>query len=315
MEFHYLFRCLDVQKGYNVRIFITGATGFVGLHVIQKCLNENHEMTALVRSAEKADQITSLGAAPVYGDIMDPASFISVLEGCDAIIHLVAIIEENPKKNITFENINFKATKELVRAAEARGIDRFIYMSALNADPDDPAPYFASKGKAEKFVQNSRLNYTILRPSFIVGPGMPVYSMLARMIKKTPLHIFPVFGSGQYKHQPIAVDDVVKSLTRAVSDNKNCSGTFDIGGPEPLSYNEQLRQIAEVTGKRVRLWHHPLWLSRIGVGLLSLFPRSPIDQDRLSMLIRDNICDISEFKRVFKIQPMPFKNAIQYLAE
>ncbi|MDZ7725255.1 MAG: NAD-dependent epimerase/dehydratase family protein [candidate division KSB1 bacterium] len=264
-------------------------------------------------ATDKAEQVACMGASPVYGDITDIGSFQDALSDCRAVIHLIAIIREQPRKNMTFERINNQGTRQLVQAARKQGIERFVHLSALNADPNASTPYFESKGKAEAAVRESGINPCILKPSFIVGPGMPVYSMLARFIKKSPFHIFPVFGNGRYRHQPVSVHDLAKAVALAVNTENQCSGTYDLGGPEALSFNEQLRQIAEVIDSPVHLWHQPVWMSRVAVSLLSLLPQSPIDQNQLSMLIRDNTCDISRFVHDFGIDPMPFKQAVRYL--
>ena len=186
-------------------------------------------------------------------------------------------------------------------------------MSALGADRNAKTPYYRTKAEAEIYVLKSGLNYTIFRPSFIYGPGDAVYSMLANMIKKSPLGLLPVFGLKTYKHQPIAAFDVAKGFVHAIENEKAFHKTYEIGGPEPISYKNQLRIIGKTIDKKVRLLPQPLFISRILVGLMSIFPFSPIDQDRLSMLTKNNICDPMPFSQDLRIDLTPFEEGISYL--
>lgn len=296
-----------------MKVLITGATGYVGGHIVDRLLAAGHAPRCLVRSPEKARRLVEKGAEIHLGDVTEPSSLTAALQGCDAVIHLVAIIEEKPRRGITFERLNFEATRNLADAAAAQGVHRFVHMSALGADPNGSTPYFRTKGKAEHYVRNSGLDFTIFRPSFIYGPGDAVYSMLAKVIKLSPFGLYPLFGDGSYRSQPVAVADVAQGFVNALTKPASVGKTYDVGGPEALSFREQLRIIGRVIGKRVRFVPSPLALSRLAVGVMQLLPFSPIDLDRLTMLTTDNVCDPLPFSQTFGIELTPFESGIAYL--
>lgn len=296
-----------------MRIFLTGATGYVGGFILKELRRQGYKVRCLVRDFEQAEKINADGTEAVIGDITNPVSLEGVLTNCDAVIHLVAIIEENREKNITFTRLNFEATKNMVELAKKQGIKRLIHMSALGADTNGATAYFRTKGQAENYVRTSGLIYTIFRPSFIFGPGDAVYSMLAKTIAKLPLGYMPHFGLRAYRHQPVSVFDVAKGFVNAVKNERTFRKTYDVGGPQALTYKKQLRTIARTIGKKVRLIPLPLFMSRIVVALMSISPSTPIDQDRLTMLTRDNICDPQPFSDDLHIDLTTFENGLTYL--
>ncbi len=297
-----------------MKVLVTGATGYVGGQIVEGLLAAGYAPRCLVRSPEKARRLVEKGVEIHFGDVTEPSSFAEALRGCDAVIHLAAIIEEKPRRGVTFERINFEATRNLVDAARAQGVKRFLHMSALGADVNGPTPYFRTKGKAEEYVRNSGLDFTIFRPSFIYGPGDAVYSMLARVINLSPFGLYPLFGDGSYRSQPVAVGDVARGFVNALTTPEAVGRTYDVGGPEALPFREQLRIIGRVIGKRVRFLPLPLAFSRMLVRVMQIFPFSPIDLDRLTMLTGDNVCDPSPFVRDLGVPLTPFAEGIRYLA-
>ncbi len=296
-----------------MKIFLTGATGYVGGFILDELLKQGHTVRCLVRSKDDEKSLPSFHVETVLGDVTNLDSLKVALDGCEAIIHLIAIIEENKSKNITFERINFQGTQNMVEAATEQRVARFIHMSALNADAQGFTPYYVSKGKAENAVRHSGLNFTIFRPSFILGPGDAVYTMLANMIRRIPFAIMPIFGDGSYRHQPMSVYNVAEGFVNCLQNPKAFHRTYNAGGPESFTYREQLEIIAELVGKRLNPVHIPMPLSKVGVSLTSWLPFSPIDRDRLAMLIHDNVCDPSDFSNDLNIDLWPFKKSLHHL--
>ncbi len=295
-----------------MKVFMTGATGYVGGFILEELLQQGHSVRCLVRSQQHTETLPS-EVESVMGDVTEPNSLKGALQGCDAVIHLVAIIEEKKHKQITFERVNFFGTKHIVDAARAQQVPRFIHMSALNADAHSFTPYYVSKGKAENYVRNSGLDFTIFRPSFILGPGDAVYSMLANMIRHLPFGLMPIFGDGSYRHQPISVFNVARGFANSLTTANAKNRTYDAGGPEPLTYRAQLDILADVVGKRLNPVYVPLGLSKLGVSLTGWLPFSPIDRDRLAMLTHDNICDPGDFSTDLNVKLTPFRQSLNYL--
>lgn len=297
-----------------MKIFITGATGFVGGFILRELKKQGHTARCLVRNAEQSMNSGLKDEDIAIGDATNPDSLRGLLSGCDAVIHLVAIIEENKKKSFTFENVNFHATVNMVHAAQEQGVSRFIHMSALGADPNGATPYFRSKGRAENYVKASGLAYTIFRPSFIYGNGDAVYTLLANVIRRTPFGLMPIFGNGRYRHQPIHAESLAKGMVNSFSEKRALKNIYEAGGPEPVSYRDQLIHIGEAIGKTVRMMPLPLWLGRILVGILGRFRFFPMDSDKLEMLISENTCDPAPFSNDLGVTLETFEFGIKYLA-
>jgi len=293
-----------------MKIFLTGATGYLGRFVLEKLVEKGYHIKCLVRNPDNIPKSISGYVEWIIGDTTDPTSLENQLADFDAVVNLVAIIDENKRKNITFEKLNFEATKNLVDAAKDQGVKRFIHMSALGADVNGTTGYFRTKGKAEQAVILSGLNYTIFRPSFIFGYNHPVFSMLTKVIKTSPLGIVPVFGDGRYKHQPVFVENVAELVAVALSNPRAVNKSYDVGGPEQLTYLQQLEIIAKSNGKKAWPIPVPLGLSKMLVNLIGAFPFAPINSDKLTMLIHDNICDISAIQSDFEINLVSFKDGL-----
>ncbi len=149
-----------------MRVFITGGTGYVGQKVIPALLRRGHEVVCLVRKGSE-DKLKGLTGQIIIlsGDVLDPSTLNT--DGCDAIIHLVAIIKEYPEKNVTFERYNFESVKNMIDVAQRDGVDRFILMSAVGNPPGVPKDYYRYKLKAESYLKSTPLHWTILKPSLI----------------------------------------------------------------------------------------------------------------------------------------------------
>jgi len=296
-----------------MKIYLTGAAGYVGGFVLDELNRQGYNIRCLVRSEKDAELLRRPSVECVVGDVTDFGSFADSLDGCDAVIHLVAIIEEKKRKNITFDRINLKGTQNIVTACVNAGIERIVHMSALGADSHKTTPYYRTKGQAQTLVENSGLNYTIVRPSFIFGPGDAVYTMLAQILRLSPFRIMPVFGNGEYRHQPVHVKDVAEGMVSSISNPRTYKRTYDVGGPEALTYKEQLQAIARVMNLPIRFFPLPLPFSYVLIGAAGLFPFSPIDLDRLSMLTEDNVCDPQPFAEDLGMELTHFQSGLDYL--
>ncbi|WP_305045814.1 complex I NDUFA9 subunit family protein [Geoalkalibacter sp.] len=296
-----------------MRVFITGATGFVGGEVLRQVLAAGHIARCLVRPGSEGRLPIQKNIEVRLGDATDLESLDGSLENCDAVIHLVGIIREFPAKGITFKRLHTEATRNLVRAAEAQGVRRYVQMSANGTRPNAVTAYHKTKWEAEQAVRDSHLDWTIFRPSLIFGPGDEFVNMLADLIRKAPL--VPVIGDGRYRMAPVAVEDVAASFVAALGCETCIKQTYALCGPEDFSYDEILDQVGAALGKgRVRKLHHPLCLMKPIVHLLQGIPGFPITSNQLSMLLEGNVCDEEarrSWRETFDIAPHPFAAGIR----
>ena len=224
--------------------------------------------------------------------------------GCTAAIHLVGIIAEDPRAGVTFERAHRETTERVIAACREIGARRLVHMSALGARRGATTPYHRTKWEGEEAVRTSGLDWTIFRPSLIFGSGDGFTGALARLIQRLPL--VPVFGDGNYRMQPISVAEVARCFVSALDDPTTVGKSYDLGGPEALTYDEVIRRIARALGLRRTLVHIPLGLARLIVSTIQHFPGAPITRDQLTMLLEGSTCDPSGAGRTFGVSRTHF---------
>ncbi len=283
-------------------ILVTGGTGFVGRHIVHTLRAEDRPVRALVRNWRRGATLESWGCELVTGDVTEAASVRAAAEGCDTVIHLVALIAGKPAD---FERVMTEATRNLVEAAEKAGARRFLLMSALgtNERSRDVVPYFSAKWEMEQAVKSSGLEWTIFRPSFVFGKDGGILPMLVRQVRLLP--VTPVVGDGRRRLQPIWVDDVARFFAVAPTIAATVGQTYDLGGPDTPTWNELYEAIQLALGKRRRLVHIPVGLLRAGAVAFELLPKPPVTRDQLTMLeLEDNVGDPAPANAAFGLQPI-----------
>ena len=199
-------------------ILVTGASGYIGSHLIKRLSMSGTPVKAMVYNrlrAEKEARLEGLPVEWVEADITKPATLDSAMVDVTSVIHTVAIAIE--KEGREYEKINFQGTVNVVNAAKSTGVRRFIHMSQLGAQATLPYRFLASKGKAEDFVKASGLDWTVFRPSAVWGPEDEFANSFARLIPLTPV-IFPIVGDENSKFQLIWVEDLVTCVAKALQE-------------------------------------------------------------------------------------------------
>lgn len=286
-----------------MRLLVTGATGFVGTHLVNALLRRDHEVAVLVRDPDRARSRYNLPVERRRGDVLDPATVARAVAGRDAVIHLVGIIHEKGRQ--TFDRMHREAVENVVGSMKASGVRRLLHMSAMGASSDSPSEYGRSKAAGEAVVRESSLDWTIFRPSIVFGPGDGFVSLLAPIVAKNPLFV-PVIGKGETKFQPVSVYDLARVFSDALEKPETIGRTFEVGGPEILTLNEVYREIATAIGKRRKpLLHLPLWWGKMLARVFESFARRgwigapPLTRDQLKSLSRDNTADVSGTVEMF----------------
>ena len=294
-----------------MHIFLTGATGFVGSYLVRELVAQGHTARCLLR-----DPTTDLGVDEdaverIKGDVTDPKSFAGTMRGCEAVIHLVGIIDEQPSKGITFEAIHDAGAKHVVEEAVEAEVRRFVLMSANGTRKDGVSRYQTTKWQAEEYVRAAGFDHwVILRPSLIFGqprPGQPEFCtrLVSQLIK--PFPVLPVFGDGKYEMQPISVEEVAAAFVQALTLEAAHGQTYCVAGKDAYPYTEILDRITRGLGREPKLKiHNPIWLVRPAVQTLGAWGLLPISPDQFEMLLEGNTCDSSAFYRDFDVTYKPF---------
>lgn len=285
-----------------MHVFVTGGSGFVGQEVVRALLARGHTVRCLVRPGAEKKMAPAPNLSFVPGDVTRPHTLAEGIAGCGALVHLVGIIREFPGRGITFERLHHQATANVVAAARQAGCRRYLHMSALEAQTAPVAAYHQTKLQAEELVKTSGLDYTIFRPSIIYGPQDGFINLLKRQMETSRL--LPIIGDGRYQLQPVPVWQVAQAFALALEKPQTINGSYDVGGPEPVSMNDLVDTLAEVLGQKVWKVHLPVFPLRFLASLLQGFPWFPVTVDQITMLLAGNTCNPQAFYEDFGIAPV-----------
>jgi uncharacterized protein YbjT (DUF2867 family) len=284
-------------------ILVTGGTGFVGTKIVHALRAEDRPVRVLARDPKDAETVAAWGCQVAEGDMTDAASLRRAVAGCEAVIDLVAIISGSRDD---FQRVMIQGTRDLVAAAKDAGVKRFVLMSALGVGErsKDLTAYFHAKWDEEQTVQSSGLDYTIFRPSFVFGGNggsLPIY---IRQVRWSP--VVTVIGDGKRRLQPIWVDDVAAYFAKSFSLPETVNRTFELGGPDVVTWDELYERIRRVLGKRRRKIHMPYGLVRAGAAVVEKLPGDfPLSRDAVTMLeFEDNVTEIGPAVATFGIKPI-----------
>ncbi|MBI5847993.1 MAG: NAD(P)H-binding protein [Nitrospirae bacterium] len=289
-------------------IVIAGASGFVGGHLVDFLLSKGHKLKCLVHSGKAKDLLIRKGAEVVQGDITQPHTLKGLLNPGDIVIHLVGIIEE--KGTSAFHAVHVDGTKNLIEEAQRAGAGHFFYQSALGADMSSWSGYLKTKAEAEEIVKQSGLSYTIFRPSLIIGPWDGFTKKIMEMLKFSP--VIPLPGEGKAKFQPIYIRDWLACIGMVIDDPAKFIGSFDIGGPEHLSYRQIVESLSKAMGHRRPTFSIPMGFMKLSASILERFFPSPlVTTDQLRLLEQDNISAVDIIRRNFGFEPIMFSTALR----
>ena len=292
------------------RVFVTGATGFVGRTVIQALRAEGYVVRCLVRRGSERDLRGVEAIERVEGDVLSRQTLEEGMAGCDAVVHLVGIIREHVPTNTTFYRVHVQGTGNVVAAAASVGVRRYIHMSALGAREGARSRYHQTKWAAEEAVHACSLPWTIVRPSVIYGRGDGFVSLLVWVVRRLP--VVPLIVGGRL--QPVPVEQVAQGVARALARPSAVKQTYEVGGPDRVTLGELVDLIGKVLGRRrILKFNVPRVVVRVATRALHRLPYFPLTPDQLLMLEEDNVCDPAPFFSTFGLAPLPLATGLRQL--
>jgi nucleoside-diphosphate-sugar epimerase len=283
------------------RIAVTGASGFVGRHVVPSLLAEGHEVRALDRRPFSGESVAS-----VQGDVRNLEQVRTALETCELVVHLAPGFSagDDAKESVT------AGTQNVVTAARESSVQRIVFLSCLGADAASASPFYAALWRAEQLVRGSEVPFSILRPSLVLGRRDGVLQPLSALIRSLP--VVPIVGRGENRLQPIDVDDLARCVLIALSSDGLQNETVSIGGPMFVTP----RQLVDLVAGRLGLAKPKILIPAAGlVTLLTVLPASTrdlfspprIDQFRQAVVASPGIVE-----RTFGFEP---RSIVPKLAE
>jgi uncharacterized protein YbjT (DUF2867 family) len=242
---------------------LTGATGTIGRAVLSRLAGGTEPVRCLVRDPRRLGP-ERVRVQIALGDLAVPGSFRNALRGVGTVIHLGASIRD--QSHASLEELNGLATLRLVRAARRAGVRRFVFFSAMGASPQSPARFMRSKALAEQAVLGADMETTVFSPSIVYTPGDPWLTLLEHL---SLLPAVPISGSGRALYQPVWAEDVADAVVAALGlPAASAPRSFQLAGPQALSYDEIVRTVLNPLGRRRPLLHVPLPVVRTGLRAL-----------------------------------------------
>ncbi len=268
-----------------MNVLVAGGNGFIGTTLVDELIERGHDVTVLARNPDVASLPD--GVDTVSGDVTAYDSIEPALEGQDAVVNLVALSPLFKPKggNKMHDEVHRHGTENLVRAAVNAGVERFVQMSALGADPDGATAYIRAKGQAEAHVTDSDLDWVIIRPSVVFGDGGEFVSFTKKL---APPFVTPLPGGGKTKFQPIWVGDLVPMLADAVEADGHVGETYELGGPDKLSLADVAKLAHGADGRSVTVLPVPMALAGVGLSIGGNIPGFPMGADQYRSLKFDN---------------------------
>jgi uncharacterized protein YbjT (DUF2867 family) len=269
-----------------MRVLVTGGTGVVGQSAVTALLKRGHTVRLLSRGAREDVKAWPPGVEAWPGDIGSPASVGGSADGCDAVLHLVAIVDESPPEQ-TFERINVEGTRVMLGEAMRAGCGRFVFVSSLGADAGT-SPYHRSKAAAEALVQGFDGEWVIVRPGAVYGPGDEHLSLMLRMVRTLP--VVPLVGDGNQRFQPVWHEDLAEGLAVSVDHAGVANRILEVAGQEIVTQNSLIDRMRALTDRKVPTVPIPEFLATLGLRAMNAAGMgAPVSESQLDMLREENV--------------------------
>ncbi|MDS0295978.1 NAD(P)H-binding protein [Halogeometricum luteum] len=310
-----------------MRVLVTGATGFVGSRLVPVLREAGHDVSVLVRDAESSDLPEGVGV--VEGDLLEPRSY-RVVEGesdgeseeepgnrtlADVLsaldIEAAYYLVHSMQSGEDFEERDRRAARNFERAASKAGVGRVVYLGGLGEDQDRLSPHLKSRREVELILGQGDFDLTTLRAAIVIGDGSASFEVIRQLAGRLPVMVTPRWVDTEC--QPICVDDVVAYLVGVLDAPATAGRTFEIGGPDVLTYGEVLRRVGGHLGRRTKLFSVPVLTPRLSsywVGFVTDVPpsvaRPLIDGLKNPVVVRDD-----SIKEYVEVSLTPFDEAVE----
>jgi uncharacterized protein YbjT (DUF2867 family) len=300
-------------------ILVTGASGFVGSHVLPELLGAGHRVVALVRTQQAGEKVARRVPANQAanlevrtGDVDRLGTLVPALAGVDAVVHLAAIPRDwNGGRRLLA--VNLDGTRNVIAAMQAAGVRRLVHLGALGVEDRKELHYAKSKARAERAVMDSGLDWTILKPSLLFGPGDGFFNIVAGLVRLSP-GIVPVPGDGSSRFQPLHVADLALCVRLSLERPDTIGHAYELGGPRTWTYREIAAEVCRATGRRRVILGMPVPLIALVAGAAeAVHVPFPVATDQLRQLALDNVGPVDGVHSAFGFVPRRMEGELLYL--
>ncbi len=289
-----------------MKVLVTGATGFIGRQLVPALRSEGHEVSVLVRDADRYDPPD--GVSVFEGDVLETGSFEDALADVEAVYYLI----HSMGAGAGFGERDRTAAKNLADAATYAGVRRVVYLSGLGVDADDLSAHLRSRHEVERVLSESEFGLTVLRAAIIVGEGSASFRLVRQLSSRLPVMITPRWVSTRV--QPIAERDVIEYLLRVLEVPETAGETYEIGGPEVLTYREMLIETGRLlTGRRPIIVPVPFLTPRLSAYWVALVTDVPtgVAYPLINGMTTDVVVTDDSIHEVIPIELTPFETAVR----
>jgi len=290
-----------------MKVLVTGASGFIGQSVVSRLAAAGHEVRALARRPERVPQRAHVES--FIGDLLDAASLDRATQGMDAVVHLACATGVADEAQV--RRVNVDGTRALLDAAQRHGVRRFVFVSTISATRERMGPYGRTKREGEAMVAHSGLEWVTVRPSLVYGAApVGLFATLAGYLRALP--VVPVIGNGRLELDPIHVDDVCEVLAQCVTRADVVGKTYDLLGPDRVTFNEFLDRLSRELGVRRPVVHIPGGVALLMASVLGLVSkRPPVSVDNVLGMISPARVDRTPARRDFAIDWTPLVDGLE----
>jgi len=278
-----------MASNQDTLVTVFGGSGFLGRNVVRALCKRDYRIRVAVRRPELSGHLQPLGRVgqihAVQANVRYPASVEAAMRDAQVAINLVGILA--PSGAQTFDAVQAKGVETIAKAAAAVGAS-IVHVSAIGADEKSLSGYARAKAAGEKAVLAALPSATIMRPSIVFGPEDQFTNRFAALARLAPA--LPLIGGGATKMQPVYVGDVATAIANAVDGKAKTGATYELGGPEVLSFREIIELILGITDRKRMLVSLPFGLARLQASFLQFAPGAlKLTPDQVELLRSDNV--------------------------
>ncbi len=296
-------------------ILVAGGTGFTGRAIVLAIRQRGLPVRVLSRGSANPFA-NDPGVSMVRGDVRDPATLGAALDGVDCVVGAVQFPGhpvEVPRAGLTYDEYDRRGTQNLVAAAVAAGVRRYVYISGAGAGEGRPEEWFVAKDAAERIVRESGLEWVIVRPSWMYGPGDHALNRFAAIARWSP--VVPLTSLGRNTVQPVHVDDVAKVVARGVDSETTKNVVIGAGGPETLSMRAIVKTMLTAMRLRRLVLPTPPLLVKLGALVLYRLPGRILSPRAVDFANGESPVDIAAMRELVGVEPRRLADGLSHLSK
>jgi uncharacterized protein YbjT (DUF2867 family) len=270
-------------------VTVFGGSGFLGRRIVKRLLDRNYSVRAVSRHPERVRRhFSSQLKVPeaVRSDVLDAPQVSAAVAGSYAVVNAVSLYVEHGEQ--TFERVHVKAAADLASASLQSGVRQFVQISGIGSDSRSTSPYIKARGRGEEVVRSAFSGALVVRPAIMTGPDDAFLTTLVRLVRLLP--VYPLFGDGSTRLQPVYVEDVAEGVARLIEEGSDRDSlTFEFGGPRVFTYRELLQEIAQQIDTSVRTLPMPFAIWKALAAAAEMLPGLPLTRNQVELMREDNV--------------------------